>query len=203
MKTQLLQEVTSAIKNWWVSLILGILFIILAIILMASPIESYATISIVFSIMLFISGILEIIFSVNNRKSLSSWGWYLAGGIIDLILGLFLIMYIELTMTILPFIMAFWLMFRGISAIGFSIDLNSFGVKNWGWILALGILAILCSFLFIWNPIVAAFSIVYLVSFAFIFIGIFRIMLAFEFRKLHKHGKKIKEKINHITDKKE
>ena len=47
--------------------------------------------SVIFSISMLISGIIEIIFSISNRRGISSWGWYLAGGIIDLILGIYLV----------------------------------------------------------------------------------------------------------------
>ena len=74
---------------------------------MFSPLSSYVALSIVFSISMLISGILEIIFSLSNRKGVPSWGWYLVGGIIDLILGIYLIAYPMVSMEVIPFIIAF------------------------------------------------------------------------------------------------
>lgn len=106
-------EIKHSVKNWWTSLLLGIVYIIVALWLMFSPLSSYVALSIVFSISMLISGILEIIFSLSNRKGVPSWGWYLVGGIIDLILGIYLIAYPMVSMEVIPFIIAFWLMFRG------------------------------------------------------------------------------------------
>lgn len=193
-----MNELKSAVKNWWVSLIIGILFVAMAIWMMFDPKDTYAAISIVFSIMMFASGILEITFAVSNKDNLSGWGWYLAGGIIDLLMGLILICLPVVSMAVIPFLIAFWLMFRGFSAAGFSLDLQRYGSKDWGWYLVFGILAIICSVSIIWVPAAGALTAVYMTSFAFMFIGIFRIMLAFELKKLHNNVQGLNEKLNKI-----
>ena len=129
MKT-LFDEMEHAVKNWWLSLILGILYIIVALCLLFAPGSSYIALSVIFSISMLISGIIEIIFSISNRRGISSWGWYLAGGIIDLILGIYLVAYPLLSMEVIPFIVAFWMMFRGFSATGYSMDLMVHGIRH-------------------------------------------------------------------------
>lgn len=182
-------EIGQSVKNWWMSLILGILYIGVALCLMFAPLGSYIALSIVFSISMLISGILEIFFAISNKKQVSSWGWYLAGGIIDLILGFYLVAYPMISMEIIPFIIAFWLMFRGFSATGYSMDLKRYGTREWGWYMAFGILAILCSLLILWQPAVGVLYAVYMISFTFLITGLFRIMLSFELKNLHKKRK--------------
>lgn len=181
--------INQSVKNWWMSLILGVLYVGVALCLIFSPLGSYIALSIVFSISMLISGILEIFFAISNKKHVSSWGWYLAGGIIDLILGIYLVAYPIVSMEIIPFIIAFWLMFRGFSATGYSMDLKRYGTREWGWYMALGIFAILCSLLILWQPAVGVLYAVYMISFTFLIIGLFRIMLSFELKNLHKKGK--------------
>lgn len=187
----LFERIDYAVKNWWVSLLLGLLYVAVALCLLFAPLSSYVALSIIFSITILISGILEILFAATNRKTISSWGWYLTGGIIDLILGIFLVSYPALSMEVIPFVVAFWLMFRGFSAIGYSMDLQRYGTRDWGWYLAFGILAVLCSFAIIWQPGVGALSIVYMLAFTFLIIGFFRIMISFEFKNLHNRSKKL------------
>ena len=139
------------------------------------------------------SGLLEISFAVSNRKNVSSWGWYLAGGIIDMIFGFYLIAYPLLSMEVIPFIIAFWLMFRGFSSVGYAMDLKRYGTRDWGWYIAFGILAVICSLIILWQPAIGALYAVYMISFAFLIIGFFRIMLSFELKSLHKRGKSMKE----------
>ena len=179
-------EIQHSVKNWWASLLLGIVYIIVALWLMFAPLSSYVALSIVFSISMLISGILEILFAVSNRKGLPSWGWYIVGGIIDVILGIYLIAYPMVSMEVIPFIIAFWLMFRGFSSTGYSIDLKRYGTRDWGWYMAFGILAIICSLLILWQPAIGALYAVYMISFTFLIIGLFRVMLSFELKNLHK-----------------
>ena len=110
----------------------------------------------------------------------------LVGGIIDLILGIYLIAYPMVSMEVIPFIIAFWLMFRGFSSTGYSIDLKRYGTRDWGWYMAFGILAIICALIILWQPAVGALYVVYMISFTFFIIGLFRVMLSFELRNLHK-----------------
>ena len=147
-----------------------------------------------FSISILFSGMLEISFAVSKRKNVSSWGWYLAGGIIDMVLGFYLIAYPLLSMEVIPFIIAFWLMFRGFSSIGYAMDLKRYGTRDWGWYIAFGILAVICSLLILWQPAIGAMYAVYMISFAFLIIGFFRIMLSFELKNLHKRGRSMKDK---------
>lgn len=124
--------------------------------------------------------------AVSNRKGVPSWGWYIVGGIIDVILGIYLIAYPMVSMEVIPFIIAFWLMFRGFSSTGYSIDLKRYGTRDWGWYMAFGILAIICSLLILWQPAIGALYAVYMISFTFLIIGLFRVMLSFELKNLHK-----------------
>ena len=107
MKT-FIDTINFGVKNWWVSLLLGLLYILIAICLMFTPLASYVALSVLFSVSMFVSGTLEILFAVTNKKNISSWGWYLASGIIDLILGIYLMANIGLSMAVLPFIVAFY-----------------------------------------------------------------------------------------------
>ncbi len=200
MNSSIIEEVKSAVKNWWISLVLGILFVVVALMLMFQPADAYAALVVLFSICMFASGILEIFFAASNRKVLPGWGWYLTCGIIDVILGIVLIAFPFVTAMVIPFILAFWIMFRGFTAIGYAMDLNRFGVKGWGWYLVFGILAIICSMAIIWQPAAGALASVYIVAFAFLFMGFFRIMLAFTLRDLHKNSQKLKEKLYAFGD---
>ena len=186
MATTILTSVESSVKNWWISLLLGVLYIIAGVWVFQTPLASYVSLSIVFSVFIFISGISQIAFSISSKNEIEGWGWYLAGGILDLIIGLLLITHPIMTMTILPFYVGFWLLLQGFMAIGLSFQFKSIDTSNWGWLLFLGIMTLLFAFLLLANPIFAGLSIVYMTAFAFIFAGISRIFLAFGLKKIKK-----------------
>ena len=187
MKT-IFDELKQEVKNWWVSLILGILYVAVALGLMFFPFNGYAALSILFSISMLVSGLLEIAFAVSNRQRVSSWGWYLAGGVIDMILGLYLVTYPVLSMEVIPFIIAFWLMVPGIFLGRLCYGLKEVRDKRVGWVYSIRHSCIVCSLIILWQPTVGAIYAVYMISFAFLIIGFFRIMLSFELKNLHKRS---------------
>ncbi len=200
MENMFIATVKDAVKNWWVSLVLGILLIAVGILILCMPAESYVTMSIMFSVFLFVAGIMEIVFAASNRKILTGWGWYLASGILDLLIGIALISIPALPMVMIPMLVIFWLMYKGFSAIGFSIDLSHYKVKGWGWLLTFGILLTLLSIAMLFEPVTAAITVVYLASFAFMLAGIFRVVLGFKLKSLHGNYKKAMDRIDEIRE---
>lgn len=186
MAATVLSSTRLVTKNWWISILLGIVYIFAGMWVFRTPLTSYISLSIIFSVFIFISGILEIIFFISNRKEIDSWGWYLAGGILDLIIGILLMSNPVMTMAILPLYVGFWLLFRGIMTIGISIQSKSFGISSWGWMLVSGIATIIFSILVLANPIIGGLSIVYMTAMAFVMIGIFRIFLGFDLKRMNK-----------------
>lgn len=190
MENQIFKTVKSSVKHWYLSLIVGVLFILLGFWILKTPMESYLTLAILFSITFLVNGVFEIIFSISNKEQIDSWGWVLASGIIDLLFGIWLVSNPGLSLAVLPFYIGFMLMFRSMSAIGYSFDMKSFGIQEWGWLLALGILGLIFSFTMIWNPVFGGLSIIFWTALAFITYGIFRVFLSFKLKKLHSITKK-------------
>ena len=63
-----------AVKNWWMSLLLGLLYIAVALCLLFAPVSSYVALSVIFSISILVSGILEILFCCRKTKKQSAVG---------------------------------------------------------------------------------------------------------------------------------
>jgi uncharacterized membrane protein HdeD (DUF308 family) len=177
----IIKTVENAIKHWWISLVLGVLFILVGICVLATPLASYTILSMLFSITFFINGILEIFFAIANKDHLDGWGWQFTGGIIDLLLGALLMSIPGISMLVLPFFIGFGLMFRSMIIMGLSFDLRTYHVPGWSWLLGLSLLALLFSFLLIWKPLfIVAFT-----AMAFFGVGVFRILLSVKLKSLH------------------
>lgn len=73
MKT-FIDKMDYAVKNWWLSLLVGLLYIIVAIYLMFAPLASYVALSILFSVSMFVSGLFEIAFALANKKGYQQLG---------------------------------------------------------------------------------------------------------------------------------
>ncbi len=184
MENSVFETVKSAVKNWWISLVLGVLFVIFGIWMLFTPFESYVAMSILFSILMFVSGRMEISIAATN-KMLPDRGWYITSGVLDILIGMFLMFMPQAAVVFFVYFVAVWLIFKGAAAIGYAMNLNRLGVNSWG-LLVLGIVVILLSFWFCLSPLSGVIFIATLMSMAFIGYGIFRIMLAFKMRNLHK-----------------
>ena len=199
-----LKTVRNTVKNWYIPAIIGVLFILLGGYLFSVPVATYLTLTIFFSLTFLFSGILEIVFSVQNKDELEGWGWYLTSGIFSLLIGVALVAKPEVAATTLPFFIGFSLLFRSFQGLGFAFELKNYGVIKWGNLAILSILGIVFSFLLIANPIFTGISLVVMTALSFIFVGISAIVLAFQLKKLKtlpgKLRKELKDKIEDLKE---
>ncbi len=204
MAANIIKTAHRTIKYWYIQLILGLLFITLGLYMFSVPVESYVVLAYAFSLYFVFSGIMNIYFSIANRKSLDGWGWILTGGILEAVLGILLLMRPDISMLTLPFYVGFWVMFRSIYAISWAIELKNYHLMDWGYLLAFGILGLLFSFILIWDPLFSGMTVVIWTALAFIVTGIFQIIFAFKLKKLKnlpdKISKNLKEKYSLLRD---
>ena len=191
MEPSILKMIKSAIKYWYIPLLVGIFFVIVSIVVFSRPTGSLLAISVLFALSFLVSGFSESIFALVNKDQLDDWGWLLAFGIVTLIVGVLLLLNPTLSMTALAFYIGFVILFRSISTIGFAIDIKNYGSKSWGGLLVLGIIGTIVSFILIWNPLFAGMSFIVVVAMNFLFAGLFNIFFSLQLRKLHKYPKKI------------
>jgi len=193
MYNEAIKSVKDTIKHWYLPLILGILFIIVGVWAIITPASTYLSLAILFSVTFFVAGILEIIYSISYRKQLDGWGWSLASGILNFIIGLLLIVYPQISIITLPLFVGFVVLYHSMMAIAWSIELKKYGVSNWGWLLFTGILGVILSFFLMWNPLFAGLTVAVITGIALITIGIFHIHLSIELKKLKKTFKNLKD----------
>jgi uncharacterized membrane protein HdeD (DUF308 family) len=182
--SSILNTVRNDIKNWWWFLIIGLLSVAAGVAIFSKPVESYVSLSILFSLVMVGTGISQIIFALSVSAIMRGWGWTLVSGIFDLAIGTYLLMHPTLTMATLPYIVGFYLIFRAIYIIGTSIDFNYLGVTGWGWLLVGGIVLFALGILTLLHPAVGAAGIVGASGTAFIVSGILSIVLAFQLKNL-------------------
>jgi len=176
-------QFSNALKNWYVPLVVGILFVLFGIYIFSVPVAAYVTLSLVFSFAFYVSGFGDIYFAINNQKSLDGWGWYLVSGILTVMLGIYLMVYPSISMTILPFVVGFAMLFKSFQGLGFSLDLKKMGL-SWGSLAFVSVIGILLSFAMLANPFAAAASIVTITALVIIVVGIYGMMLSFQLKKV-------------------
>lgn len=112
MKTQQINYFGPS-KYWWLLLIAGILLIIGGFAYWFWPVAGFAVASLLFGWLLVLTGAVQLCVSAGRDRP-RGWGWWLAGGIIDLFIGLMLVSNVFLAEAVLPYFLAFIFFYAGI-----------------------------------------------------------------------------------------
>ena len=193
--TTFFQTITRSVKHWYIPLIIGIILIAAGIYVFMVPLETYLTLSVLFSISFIIIGILDIFFSIRNHKIMQGWGWYLVGGLLSLAGGIILSIYPGISIVILPFVVGFTLLFFSFLLMGFSFEMKSLGILNWGNAAILSVLGVIFSFMLIVRPLMSGISLVTVTGITFIITGVSSIVLSFNLRKVKKMPEKLSSEL--------
>ncbi len=160
------------------NIIAGVLLIAAGVYCLCNQDIAALTAGLMVGIFMLVSGVIEIVVFVATSGVLFGSGWLLLDGILTVILSLFLLFNQWFTMMSLPLLFTVWLLFSGISRFVSAFDLRAFGVRGWGWVLAIGILLILAGFLCMMDPWVSVAAIGLTVGLVFLLEGISSIIYA-------------------------
>ena len=148
----IMQKASRVIRHWWLLMLAGILCVAAGIAVFVFPMESYMTLSIIFGVLMLITGAAQLIIASTSGNYLAMKGYVVVGGILDLLLGIFLCVYPAVTVVLLPIMLGIWMMYHSFMIIAFGGDLDTFRINGSGWVMMGGILLLVLSFLVLVNP---------------------------------------------------
>lgn len=152
--------------------VLGVLMIVAGIVCLCVPGMTEATLALAYGIILLISGIADIVIFAVWGPAMFGAGWLLLDGILTVLLSMFLLFNMGFTALALPYIFGMWLMFSGISKFVSSFDLRAFGVRGWGWMMALGIVMTAVGFVAFLDPVLSTLAMTVITGIMFMIYGI-------------------------------
>ena len=180
------KKIGSAIRHWWLMLVVGILSVIAGILVFVFPLETYVTLSIAFGVLMLLVGAAQLIVSASSDNYLMMRGYLIVGGVLDVLLGLFLCLYPGISIFLLPILLGIWMLYHSFMMIAFGGDLGIFGLRGQGETVAGGILLLLLSILILMNPFSAGIAaVVVLTGVGLVIFGLTLIMLSVRLRRLH------------------
>nr|MDE7025181.1 DUF308 domain-containing protein [Paramuribaculum sp.] len=143
-------------------------------------VQGYAVASTIFGWMLVLAGVVQLCVSASSNRP-AGWGWWLAGGVIDIFIGFMLVRNVVLSEAVLPYFFAFIFLFWGISAIFGSASGRR---RKYWWVeLINGILLMGIGFLFIESGwLQDMWMISFITSIAFIYWGFSIAIASYEMR---------------------
>jgi uncharacterized membrane protein HdeD (DUF308 family) len=132
--------------------IMGIVLLVLGALTLALPMLTLTTLALILGGGFVISGIFCLVSFFSEKDILKNPGWVLVHGILDIVIGIFLLWNLGPMIVSIPYIVAFWMMFGGIAKFSASFTLRKMGEDKWWALLANGMLGILISFLMMFFP---------------------------------------------------
>ena len=168
-------------RYWWIVLLSGLLLIPCGCWLLFAPEVGYYTVTTILLWLLITTGIMQLIIAFNLPQKAIGWGWWIAGGIIDIFIGFMMLGNIGLSTMILPYFFAFIFLYKGVSYLISAFSSMSHH-HSWWLYLINGLLQIILSILFFLSPISAIIAIDFLMGISFIYWGISLIFFAMDLR---------------------
>lgn len=180
-----IEDSKQAIRYWWLLLLVGILLLLAGVGTFLFPVRSYLGLSMLFGWVILLAGAMEVVLATSSRHLITGRGWMLAGGIIEIILGVILVLNIGLSASTLPIFLGFWLLMRAFATIGLGGDMRALQIGGSGWTLFTGILLLLCSLWILIQPSVGTAAVIIWVGISLLFAGAGACSLALQLRKAH------------------
>lgn len=175
-----------AVRHWWLMMAAGILTVAAGIAVFVFPMESYVALSILIGILMLAVGAAQLIVALTSGNYLAMRGYMVVGGIIDVLLGLFLCVYPGVTFALLPVMLGIWMMYHSFMMISFGGDLETFNIGGSTSVVVGGILLLLLSIMVLANPFSAGVAtVVVIAGLGLIVLGLLLCWLALKFKNIH------------------
>ena len=160
----LTNKVARAVKHWWLMLIAGLLCLVMGIVVFVFPLQSYVTLAILFGVMMMAVGAIQLIIASTSANYLMMRGYFVVGGVLDLMLGIFLCIYPGVTLVALPLMLGVWMLYNSFIIIAFGGDMETFRLGGSGLVVAGGVILLLLSILVLLNPLGAGITTVIIIA---------------------------------------
>ncbi|WP_413628047.1 DUF308 domain-containing protein [Fructilactobacillus vespulae] len=162
------------------TLVVGIIFTVISLIIIHNPINSIKTIIFIVAFALIFEGIIKMIDILNLDKNLGiNNNLIIFNGIFDLILGIVLVSFPDLAIAYMGIMLAIWFIFDSILEIWFTKFIKMQN-KSYYWLnLIMGIIGIIFGLILLVNPGIAVSIALLLLAFYLLFFGIILIIRSF------------------------
>jgi uncharacterized membrane protein HdeD (DUF308 family) len=167
--------VSNSARYWWLYLLRGILLIAAGIVTFRFTVENYVRLGIFFGITILIASICGLVYLALNAVT-QWWGWRLLAGLAGVVIGIILFANIGPNMVVRPVILGCYFLFPGIALFGFM-GLLKDGTSTI-WLSTASTILIFFGFIIMWNQYFKSFTIITWTAVAFLFTGLFSILLA-------------------------
>ncbi len=171
------------VENWWTFLIRGVIAILFGLAAIIWPSLTVTILVFVFGAYVIVDGIFSIAVSIMTRKQNDQWWVGILLGIAAIIIGIWAMLFPDLTAIGLVYFIGAWWLVSGILEIIFAIRVRKEIENEWFLILG-GVISVIAGALFMLFPGSGAISLIWIIGLFAIFLGVMFVVLAFRLRGL-------------------
>nr|WP_238192700.1 HdeD family acid-resistance protein [Methylobacterium frigidaeris] len=170
-------------RNWWLIALRGVFAILFGIIALIAPGATLLTLVIFFSAYMLVDGIAEIVAAVRAAERHERWGYLLAAGVLNILVGVLAFLMPGSTLLAFIYLIAAWALVTGALMIAAAFRLH---LDHGRWWLGLGgALSVLFAVALIASPVLSLLVLTYWMGGYAIAFGVFMLILAFRLRSRH------------------
>ncbi len=173
----------SIYKNWWLLTLKGLLVTLFGIAAVFFPGVTLATLMMYFGILIIVSGIFLLIGAFSHVKTNKHWANWLFEGILDIIIGIIIVIYPQLTIDLFIIIVGIWAITVGFTQMFGALKAHQTGKSRWLMLFNAVIVIILGIVLFI-NPTESSETLTILIGIFAIVFGLFVTIYSFSIRNI-------------------
>ena len=167
-------------RNWWLIALRGAFAILFGIVALIAPGATLLTLVILFSAYMLVDGIAEIVAAVRAAERHERWGYLLAAGLLNIVVGVLAFLMPGSTLFAFIYLIAAWALVTGGLMIAAAFRLH---LDHGRWFLAIGgALSVLFAIVLIASPVLSLLVLTYWMGGYAIAFGVFMLILAFRLR---------------------
>jgi uncharacterized membrane protein HdeD (DUF308 family) len=174
-------------RTWWALVVRGLLALAVGVFILARPRNSLAALALIVAVWALVSGMTEILHSLETRPLFRSWWILLISGLISMCFGVAAVyFYPVLSLAFMAFWVGFLLAGNGVVVVYASLQMKNAGI-SWLGICVWGVLSVLGSMIAFLNPSVTLAVILELLAVFSIVSGFALLIAAWRIRAFAKH----------------
>ena len=176
------------VRNWWAFVARGVIAVLFGLIAFIVPGVTMLSLVLVFGAYAIVDGIFAVIGAVHAAKQGERWSFLAFEGIVDILLGVAVVAFPNITVVLFVALVAAWALITGSFTLvaAFELDMDH---GRW-WLVLAGLVSIIYGALLVVAPMIGAVVLTWWIGAYALVFGISLLVLAFKLRaKFHALGK--------------
>lgn len=169
-------------KQWGWFALRGVLAVIFAFLCFTGPIATAWALTIFWGAFVLVQGVVSLTVGWRVHKSGMRWWPYLIFGLLGIVAAIAVLLWPQISMVVLVYVIAFWAVLGGVSEVVAAIRLRKVIDREWALVIS-GLVSVVFGILLLIQPFEGIVALVWLIGFFTLCAGIISFALAWNLRK--------------------